>query len=95
MNKCTVYRENFVPVLFSPFWPSDSRANSKQGQLIELCIKNYVTKLENGQIQDWANQFQISVGRKIRLGEFKAVCCITYMISMEYIPKLIICRIVY
>ena len=29
----TVYRENFAPVLFSPFSPSDLRANLKLGQL--------------------------------------------------------------
>ena len=31
--KITVYRENFAPVLFSPFSPSDLRANLKLGQL--------------------------------------------------------------
>ena len=38
-------------------------------------MKDYVTKRENGRIQDWVNQFQISEGRKyiVRLGKFKAV----------------------
>ena len=32
--------------------------------LIQLFIKDYVRKLESGRIQDWAKQFQISIGRK-------------------------------
>ena len=32
--------------------------------LIELYLKDYMIKLYSGQIQDWANQFQISVGQK-------------------------------
>ena len=40
--------------------------------LIELCVKDYIRKLETGRIQGWANQFQIC-RVKIRLGEFKAV----------------------
>ena len=29
---------------------------------IELCSKDYVTKLESGQIQDGTNQFQLPIG---------------------------------
>ena len=32
--------------------------------LIELYIKGYIRKLKSWQIQDWANQFQISIGLK-------------------------------
>ena len=56
----SVYRENFAPILFLPF---KTRANFQTG-LIELYIKDYKRKLENWRIQDWANQFQISIGRK-------------------------------
>ena len=59
----TVNRENFAPVLFSPFSPSNLRGEFKTG-LIELYIKEYVRKLESGRIQDWANRSQISIGRK-------------------------------
>ena len=58
----TVYRENFTPVLFSPFSPSGLRANFKLGQLNG--IKNYIRKLECGRIQDWANQSVVLIGQK-------------------------------
>ena len=32
-HNTTVYKENFAPVLFSPFSPSGLRANSKLGEL--------------------------------------------------------------
>ena len=34
--KNTVYRKNFAPVLFSPFWPSNPRANLKLGLLNDV-----------------------------------------------------------
>ena len=40
--------------------------------LIQSFLKDYVRKLVSGRIQNWANQFRISIGG-IGLGEFKAV----------------------
>ena len=60
-EKYTVYGEHFV--LFSPFSPSDLQGKFKTG-LIESSIKDHVTKLESGKIQDWLNLFQISTGQK-------------------------------
>ena len=46
---------------------------SKTG-IIELFkfIIDYIRKFESGRIQDWVNQFLVSIGQKIRLGKFKA-----------------------
>ena len=49
---CTVYRENFDPVLLSP---SDSRASLKLGEYKYVQCINFhdcVSKLDGGQIQD-------------------------------------------
>ena len=64
----TVYKENFVPVLFSPVSSSGLRWNLKLGQLINI-DKNV----------EWANsRMGESVSdpnrAKISLEEFKAVC---------------------
>ena len=61
--KSTVYRGNFAPILFSPFSPSDLKGEFKIG-LIQSFKKDYVRQIVSGQIQDWANQSQISIGRK-------------------------------
>ena len=53
------FRPRFIFALFA-VWPE----GEFKTELIEFCIKVYVTKLDSGWIQDWANQFQISVGRK-------------------------------
>ena len=53
----TVYRENFA--FFAP-WPE---GEFKTGP-VEFFIKEYVRKFESGRIQDWANQYYISLGRK-------------------------------
>ena len=50
----------FRPRFIFALWPG---GEFKTG-LIEFCTKDYVTKLEIWRIQDWANQFQISVERK-------------------------------
>ena len=55
----TVYRENCTRFIFT-LW---SEGDFKTG-LIELYIKEYTRKLESWRIQDWANKFQISIGRK-------------------------------
>ena len=44
------------PILFLPF---DQRAG-----LIELYVKDYVRKLESGQIQNWVNQSENYLGQK-------------------------------
>ena len=62
----TVYGEISPLFYFRPFHPL------VWGR-IEFYIKDYIIELERRRIQEWANQFQISVGRKLRLGEFKAV----------------------
>ena len=67
-NKGNVSSEYFKQGKFCPhltfahfaLWPEDE---FKTG-LIEEFIKDYVRKLESGQIQDWANQSQIFIGRK-------------------------------
>ena len=46
-------------------------------------LRNYVTHL-NGQIQDWVNQFQISIGQKISLSEFKVVYSISIWEWYDY-----------
>ena len=40
-----------------------SEGEFKTGR-IELYVKDYKIKIEAGRIQDWANQSQISIGRK-------------------------------
>ena len=52
------FHPHFIFNLFA-LWPE---GEFKTG-LIELCIKNYATNLERGQIQDWSNLFQISIGQ--------------------------------
>ena len=56
--KCTVFCENFTPILFSHFW---AVGKSNTG-IIELYVKGYKTKLEIGQFQISLEQrqFQIS-----------------------------------
>ena len=71
----TVYRENFAPVLFLPFSPSELRAKFKTG-LIELQICKYEGLCKK--IGEWVNsrlgKSVLELYRaKIRLGEFKAV----------------------
>ena len=53
------FRPRFIFALFV-LWPE---GKFKTG-LIELCIKDYIRKLECGRIQEWANQSQNSIGRK-------------------------------
>ena len=58
--KNTIYRENFALVFFFALfalWP--------EGEFkTELYLKDYIRKLGSGWIQDWANLFQNSIGRK-------------------------------
>ena len=53
-------QEKFCPrFIFALF----SEGEFKTG-CVELYTRAYIIKLERGRIQDWANQSQISVGRK-------------------------------
>ena len=54
-----LYTGKFHPNFIFALWLYDK---FKTG-LIEL-YKDYVTKLESGQIEDWAIKFQISIGQK-------------------------------
>ena len=63
LHMITVCRENFAHVLFFflfTLWPE---GEFKTG-LIELYTKHYIRKQKSGQIQNWANQSQISIGQK-------------------------------
>ena len=65
MVKPTVYREILPRFIFALFalWPEGEFKNG----LIEFRIlKDNVRKMESGQIQDWANQSQIVIGRKLK-----------------------------
>ena len=53
------FRPRFIFALFD-LWPE---GEFKTGP-IEFYMKEYVRKFESGQIQDWANQYYISLGRK-------------------------------
>ena len=55
----TVYRTNFACFIFI----LRPEGKFKTG-LIELYVKDYVRKLERGQIQNWVNQSEICLGRK-------------------------------
>ena len=67
----TVYRENFAPVLFSPFSPSDLGANLKLGYLnIYKGICKKIGEWVNSRLGESVSDLHRA---KIRLGEFKAV----------------------
>ena len=53
------FRPRFIFALFA-LWPE---GEFKTGP-IELYVKDYVRKLNGGQILDWANQCWIQIGRK-------------------------------
>ena len=53
------FRPRFIFALFALWHEGEFKTG-----LIELYIKKYVRKLESGRIQNWANQYWISVGRK-------------------------------
>ena len=88
--QCTVYSQNFAPVLFSPFSPSEC------GQIQNWANWNICKGLCE-KIWEWANsrlgKSVLDLYRaKIRLGEFKAVYSIpsatrALIISIIYLPK--------
>ena len=56
------YRKNFAPIFILALFPLRSKDEFKTG-LIYLYTRGYIAKLEIWQIQDWAHEFQISLGR--------------------------------
>ena len=62
LNKI-LYTGKISPLFIFALFALLSEGKFKTGQ-IELYLKDYKIKIEGGRIQDWANQSQISIGRK-------------------------------